>query len=180
LPFSFDFHKRVVRPNPKTTQNLKRFGLKEFDPTNLSSSHFKHHCDTLGCEEVAEQHRNASTTMRNSKFAVSLLIARAKSLQLHHHTCHCVASSSSPTSTSLFRFLPSSIRNAKSVAATRLFSSYYSVEQFSDDEYECDFENQQVLLSLSVFFFIKFYCLRNMFRRFTCGYFNMFCLHGLN
>ncbi|QCD85833.1 ATP-dependent RNA helicase DHX36 [Vigna unguiculata] len=81
--------------------------------------------------------------MRNSKFAVSLLIARAKSLQLHHHTCQCVASSS-PTSTPLFRFFPSSIRSANSVATTRLFSSYYSLEQFSDDEYDGDFENQQV------------------------------------
>jgi len=132
--------------------------------------------------------------MRNSKFAVSLLIARAKSLQLHHRTCHCVASSS-PTSTPLFRVLPSSIRKAKSVATTRLFSSYYSLEQFSDDEYDCDFDNQQVLLPLSVFLFFKFYCFWNMFRCFACdfggsdlffclgilcGYVNMFCLHGLN
>ncbi|XP_047150226.1 DExH-box ATP-dependent RNA helicase DExH3-like [Vigna umbellata] len=81
--------------------------------------------------------------MRSSKFAVSLLIARAKSLQLHHLTCHCVASSS-PTSTPLFKVFPSSIRNANAVATTRLFSSYYSLEQFSDDEYDGDFENQQV------------------------------------
>uniref|UniRef100_K7MCW6 RNA helicase n=1 Tax=Glycine max TaxID=3847 RepID=K7MCW6_SOYBN len=37
----------------------------------------------------------------------------------------------------------SSLCNAKSLITTRLFSSYYSLEQFSDDEYDCDFENQQ-------------------------------------
>ncbi|KAG4949962.1 hypothetical protein JHK86_043201 [Glycine max] len=43
------------------------------------------------------------------------------------------------------RFHPwlSSLCNAKSLITTRLFSSYYSLEQFSDDEYDCDFENQQ-------------------------------------
>ncbi|RZB98371.1 DExH-box ATP-dependent RNA helicase DExH3-like [Glycine soja] len=88
--------------------------------------------------------------MRNSKLcAASLLIARAKSLQLHHrHVRHCFPpfSSSSATSISLFRFHHpwlSSLCNAKSLITTRLFSSYYSLEQFSDDEYDCDFENQQ-------------------------------------
>lgn len=122
---------------------------------------------------LSKQHRNASATMRSSKFAVSLLIARAKSLQLHHLTCHCVASSS-PTSTPLFRFSPSSIRNANSVATTRLFSSYYSLEQFSDDEYDGDFENQQVLLfslSLSLFFLTNFIAyLICLVRCFTCRF----------
>ncbi|KAL2326745.1 hypothetical protein Fmac_020172 [Flemingia macrophylla] len=77
--------------------------------------------------------------MRNSKYAASLLIARAKSLQLHHHTRHSYSSPSTP----LVRFWFPSLCSSKTVVATRLFSSYYSLEQFSDDEYDCDFENQQ-------------------------------------
>nr|KYP51609.1 putative ATP-dependent RNA helicase DHX36 [Cajanus cajan] len=81
--------------------------------------------------------------MRNSKYAAFLLVARAKSLQRHHHTCRCLPSSYSSPATPLFRFWRSSLCSAKTLAATRLFSSYYSLEQFSDDEYDCDFENQQ-------------------------------------
>ncbi|XP_057453361.1 DExH-box ATP-dependent RNA helicase DExH3 [Lotus japonicus] len=78
--------------------------------------------------------------MHNPKSAASFLIARAKSLQLHHLHHHRVPS----TSWSLFKLQPwLSSLNAKSFIATRLFSGYYGLEQFSDDEYDCDFENHQ-------------------------------------
>ncbi|XP_045788784.1 DExH-box ATP-dependent RNA helicase DExH3-like isoform X2 [Trifolium pratense] len=65
--------------------------------------------------------------MHNPKSAAYFLIARAKSLQLRHHN---------------YRFLTSTSRSLL-FSSPRFFSGYYNIEQFSDDEYDCDFENHQ-------------------------------------
>jgi hypothetical protein len=82
--------------------------------------------------------------MHNPKSAVSFLIARAKSLQLRHHN---------------YRFLTSTSRSLlfTPFISKRFFSGHYNIEQFSDDEYDCDFENHQVFpfrYSIFNFFFI--------------------------
>lgn len=68
--------------------------------------------------------------MHNPKSAASFLIARAKSLQLRHHN---------------YRFLTSTSRSLlfTPFISKRFFSGHYNIEQFSDDEYDCDFENHQ-------------------------------------
>ncbi|CAJ2637861.1 unnamed protein product [Trifolium pratense] len=65
--------------------------------------------------------------MHNPKSAAYFLTARAKSLQLRHHN---------------YRFLTSTSRSLL-FSSPRFFSRYYNIEQFSDDEYDCDFENHQ-------------------------------------
>ncbi|GAU33146.1 hypothetical protein TSUD_363470 [Trifolium subterraneum] len=68
--------------------------------------------------------------MHNPKSAASFLIARAKCLQLRHHN---------------YRFLTSTSRSLlfTPFISSRFFSGHCNIEQFSDDEYDCDFENHQ-------------------------------------
>ncbi|CAI8607078.1 unnamed protein product [Vicia faba] len=81
--------------------------------------------------------------MHNPKSAASFLIARAKSLHLRHYNYRSLTSSSRSL---LFNFQPSPssfLSNPNPFISTRFFSGYYNLEQFSDDEYECEFENHQ-------------------------------------
>lgn len=94
--------------------------------------------------------------MRNSKPALGFLLARAKSFS--NSFCYrTLPSCSSSSSSSSFRannplltlllLLPphSSISHGLFLIPNRRFCGY-AAEQFSDDEYECDFENHQVFL----------------------------------
>ncbi|KAI4332828.1 hypothetical protein L6164_017705 [Bauhinia variegata] len=78
--------------------------------------------------------------MHYSKLTVSL-IGYVKSVQVHSFS-FSTHNGIPPRALSKFQAWLSSISNSNSLNAKRQYSGY-AIEQFSDDEYECEFESQQ-------------------------------------
>lgn len=93
--------------------------------------------------------------MRNSKAAIAFLLARAKSLSSNSQSSLLLSSSTRSICNlrtllllSSSSFSSSAISHGGFLTAKRGFCGY-AAEQFSDDEYDCDFENHQASSSVA-------------------------------
>lgn len=112
-----------------------------------------------------------SARMHNSNAAIVYLLSRAKTIRALPSFPLYSSKPNNPLLSFLLIFSPyyspplcSSISNGRFIFSKRSFCGY-AVEQFSDDEYECDFENHPVTFSSLV---LSLFCFRIIFNTIKC------------
>ena len=166
MVFTFDLKKShydkrgKIRPNSNWTRPNSKLcccnKVRNHVRDSLISLYYCVSCCTVRQKPPCLKGRSSSVRMQNPKAVVGLLFGYAKSISIsnnahnqspHRPLLNLLLLLPFPPSSSSSSPYSSSVSNARYFFSNRGFCGY-AAEQFSDDEYDCDFDNNKVCFVL--------------------------------